>query len=277
MWGVFFPLMATYSTGMLQFNEMRGAIFDLDDTLLDNGPLDKPELWLHSRSRLAAVHEVAGDRGIEALSTLTETENGRAFVSASVHSLEGAVWNILFMKGLVESNEIDTSHPNFALVAEIAKKKNELHEVIIREHGSEVPGASEFIKRLAAHGLADRMALATNAIRRDVNIFLDKYQLHSYFPPERIISYEQVTRPKPDPQCFELAFQTLGLPDDARPFVAGFEDNPRGIRSVKGAGLFSCVITTRLAATAPALLEAKPDLIADSYQEFARALAVPRL
>lgn len=260
---------------MLHFTEMRGAIFDLDDTMLDNGPANKPELWLHSRSRLAAVHEIAKIKGIEILGTLTDQENGRAFTTASVHSLEGAVWNILFIKGLVESNKIDTTHRYFPLVAEIAKKKNELHEVIIQEYGAEVPGASNFIKRLAANGLGDRLALATSAIRRDVNIFLDKYNLHAYFPPERIISYEQVDKPKPDPQCFDLAFQTLGLPDGARPFVAGFEDNPRGILSVKGARLFACAITTRLAADDPTLLEVKPDLIADTYDEFARALGVP--
>lgn len=260
---------------MLQFSEMHGAIFDLDDTLLDNGPIDKPELWLHSRSRSAAVQQIASEQGIEALSTLTEAENGRAFLTASVHSLEGAIWNILFMKGLVGNNIIDTSNPLFSLVTQIAKRKDELHESIIREHGVEVPGASDFIKRLATNGLAEHLALATNAIRRDVHIFLDKYDLHSYFPPERIISYEQVTRPKPDPQCFDLAFRTLGLPDSARPFVAGFEDNPRGIRSIHAAHLFSCVITTRLAANDPILAELNPGLVADTYDEFAAMLNVP--
>jgi hypothetical protein len=97
---------------MLHYSEMRGAILDLDDTLLDNGPIDKPELWLHSRSRLAAVHEIASEQGIEVLSTLTDQENGRAFVTASVHSLEGAIWNILFMKGLVSSGDIDKANPH---------------------------------------------------------------------------------------------------------------------------------------------------------------------
>lgn len=266
-----------YSTVMLLFTELRGAIFDLDDTLLDNGPVDRPELWLHSRSRLAAVHEVAQKRGIEALRSLTDAENGRAFVTAPVHSLEGSIWNILFMKGMVSANEIDTSDPHFALVTEIAKRKNELHEVIIQEYGVEIPGASDFIKRLAANGLADRLALATSVIRRDVNIFLDKYELHDYFPPERIVSYEQVTKPKPDPQCFEMAFQTLGLPDEARPFVAGFEDNPRGISSVNGAHLFSCAITTRLAKDDPALLAVQPAIIAETYDEFAHVLGVPEV
>lgn len=262
---------------MLHFSEMKGAIFDLDDTLLDNGPADKPELWLHSRSRLAAVHAIANERGIEALNTLTAVESSRAFVTAPVHTLESAIWNIFFMKGLVSSNEVDPESPYFSLVTEIATRKNELHEVIIRKYGIEVPGATNFIKRLAANGLVNHMALATSAMRRDVNIFLDKYELHGYFPPERIISSEKVTKPKPDPQCFDLAFQSLGLPESARPYVAGFEDNPRGIQSVKAAGLFACAITTRLASNDPALLNAKPDLVADSYTEFADVLGVPDL
>jgi HAD superfamily hydrolase (TIGR01509 family) len=260
---------------MLHFPEIRGAIFDLDDTLLDNGPIDKPELWLHARSRFAAVHDIAQAQGIQELSTLTEAENGRAFITASVHSLQSAIWNILFIKDLVPTKDIDTTNPYFSLISDIATRKNELHETIIREHGIEVPGASDFIRSLAGNGLADHMALATNAIRRDVDIFLDKYDLHEFFPPDRIISYEKITRPKPDPQCFDLAFQTLGLPDKTRPYVVGFEDNPRGVQSIKGAGLFACAITTRLPSNDAGLLDARPDLIADSFAEFTEHLGVP--
>jgi beta-phosphoglucomutase-like phosphatase (HAD superfamily) len=262
---------------MLHFPEMRGVIFDLDDTLLDNGPTDRPEQWLHSRSRLAAVHAVADAHDMPALRNLTAAENGRAFMTAPVHSLQSAIWNIFFMKGLVSRNEIDTASPFFPLVAEIAAKKNELHEVVIREYGVEVTGASCFIKRLAANGLASHMALATNAIQRDIKIFLDKYNLHEFFPPNRIISFEKVSRPKPDPQCFDLAFRSLGLSEEARPYVAGFEDNPRGIQSVKGAGLFACAITTRLSVDEMNALVIRPDLVANTYDEFADLLGVPDL
>ncbi len=259
---------------MLQFSEIKGVIFDLDDTLLDNGPADKPELWLHSRSRLAAVHEIASEHDIQVLREVTEAENGRAFVTSPVHSLQGAIWNIFFMKALVSSNELDANSPYYDLVLEIADRKNQLHESIIKEHGKEVVGASRFIRRLASNGIT-KFALATNAIERDVDVFLDKYDLRQYFPEDRIISFEKTSKPKPDPESFDLAFRSLGLPDSARPQVVGFEDNPRGIQSVKAAGLYACAITTRLSAEDMAGLPVQPDLIANSYDEFAMLLKVP--
>lgn len=263
-----------YSVNMLRFPEIQGVIFDLDDTLLDNGPADQPEVWLHSRSRLAAVHEVGNEHDIQALREVTQAENGRAFVTSPVHSLQGAIWNIFFMKGLVPTNEFDPKSPYFSLVDEIADRKNQLHESIIMQHGKEVAGASQFIQRLAANGIT-KLALATNAIQRDIDVFLDKYDLRQYFPEERIISFEKTSKPKPDPESFDLAFQSLGLPESARPYVAGFEDNPRGIQSIKAAGLYACAITTRLSAKDLAELPVKPDLIAESYDEFGRLLQVP--
>lgn len=178
------------------------------------------------------------------------------------------------MKGLVSSNELDPKSPYYALVHEIANRKNQLHESIITQYGKEVPGASHFIQRLVANGIT-KLALATTAIERDIDVYLDKYDLRRYFPEERIISFEKTSKPKPDPESFDLAFQSLGLPDSARPYVAGFEDNPRGIQSIKAAGLYACAITTRLSAEDMAALPVAPDLIAHSYDEFGRLLKLP--
>lgn len=260
---------------MLTFEQVQGAIFDLDDTLLDNGPVDRPGEWLHARSRLAAIHEVAETHDIPVLHTVTPEESSTAFVTASEHSLPGAIWNVFFMKGIVSSSLVDRTHPLYGLVDEIVVRKNELHETILRQYGVEVPGASDFVKSLAVNGLANHLALATNAIRRDIDIFLSMYGLSQYFPDERVISAEKVTRPKPDPEAFNLAFRALELPNSARRNVWAFEDNPRGMLSAKGAGLYVCAITTRLGRDDPGLLAAKPDLVADSFAEFRELLQVP--
>lgn len=256
---------------MLNISQVQGVIFDLDDTLLDNGPVGKPTEWLHARSRLAAVYEVAERHNLPDLKTLTPEENVQAFATAPVHSLAGAVWNILTMKGLATGDTIDPANP---LLLEIVTRKNELHDAILRQHGREVPGASAFIRSLAAHGLADKMALATSAVLRDVDIFLEKYKLVDLFPPERIISIERMVRPKPDPDLFDQAFRSLGLPEASRSQVVAFEDDLRGIASAKAAGLYVCAITTRLSRDDPSLLAAKPELIADSYQEFSQLLGL---
>lgn len=260
---------------MVNFTEVKGAIFDLDDTLLDNGPLEEPAKWLHARSRLAAIHEVADKYDIQPLLEVTPEENIKGFLTASVHSSLGAVWNVMYMKELVSDPTVDPSHSLYPLAERITMRKDELHEAVLREFGVELPGASRFLKTLAVNGLAKHMALATSAIQRDISIVLDKYNWHEYFPPNRIISAEKVTKHKPDPECFDLAFQSLELPDSVRRNVLAFEDNPRGIQSAKAAGLFVCAITSRLGADDPAMRAAQPDLIANSYDEFARLLHLP--
>jgi HAD superfamily hydrolase (TIGR01509 family) len=244
--------------------------------LLDNGPTNEPAKWLHSLSRLAAVHEVGANKGIQELIDVTDEENGRAFTTASEHSLNGAIWNIFYIKGLVPSNEVLLGGSLVSVAQEISDRKNILHESILREHGVEIPGASDFVKRLGAHGLSKHLALATSAIERDITIFLDKYSLHAEFPMRHIISAEKVTKPKPNPECFDLAFKSLDLPDTARRHVLAFEDNPRGMLSAKDAGLFVCAITTRLDPNDSALLAAKPDLVAETYAEVAERLGVPQ-
>jgi len=66
-----------------------------------------------------------------------------------------------------------------------------------------------------------------------------------------------------------MAFAKLGLSESDRGQVCAFEDDPRGIMAAKAAGLFTCAITTRYSREHLAALEVAPDLIADSYLEFA--------
>lgn len=259
---------------MLQLLQIKGVIFDLDDTLLDNGPAGKPAEWLHSRSRLAAAHAVGKEHNIKALQDLTPEANASMFLTAKVHSLPGASWNILYTQGLVESEDIDVNSPMYPLLLELVARHHELHEAILRKYGREVPGASAFVKYLASHGFRDKLALATSSFRQDIDIFLEKYELGNCFPEERIISYEKVTRPKPDPECFDLAFRSLGLSDDQRRQVLAFEDNPRGLLSAKAAGLYTCALTTRYGRDAPELHATKPDMIADSFAEYRALLGI---
>lgn len=255
---------------MIDF-EVKGVLFDVDDTLLDNKP-GVPGHGLHERSRLAAAHQVGKKYGITRLENLTVQENLDAFLTAPVHTLEAAVWNILTISGEADSEVINLDHP---LLKEIVQLKNELHEDVLREHGKEVPGAVAFVQGLAALGLQDKLAIASMAVRRDVNLFLDMTGLTPLFPAERIQTVENVTHPKPHPEVFNLAFESLHLPESARGSVCAFEDDPRGIIAAKAAGLFTCAITTRFNRSVFESLEIAPDLIADSYQEFSELFGIP--
>jgi beta-phosphoglucomutase-like phosphatase (HAD superfamily) len=247
---------------MIDFNKIEGVIFDVDDTLLDNKPGVE---GLHERSRLAAIHEIGERYGIEVLKQFSPEDNLEAFISAPVHSLEAAVWNALVMTGLADSEVINT---NNALLREIVSLKDKLHESILINEAEEVPGATAFVFALADSGLRNRLAIASTAIRRDVDLFLSKTGMAALFPPDRIKTKESITHPKPNPEVFNLAFASLGIPESDRHLVCVFEDDPRGIMAARAAGLYVCAITTNYTREQLLSLAVPPHLVADTYAEF---------
>ncbi len=245
--------------------EMIGAIFDVDDTLLDNF---KSNRNLHFRSRSLALKTTAQRHNLPALATVTAGEDMLAFKNAQIHSMEGAIWEILRIKGIVANQEPDLNH---VLVKEITELRNQYHPAVLRQYGRPVPGVVRLVEQLAhTHKLHNHMTIASSADHRDIDIFLDDItQLRQFFPHERIVAKQHIPAGmgKPHPEPFHRAFASLGLHDSQRHRVIAFEDDPRGVRSAKAAGLFVCAITTRHVRNDPSLLAAKPDIIIDSYNE----------
>lgn len=254
---------------MIKLSEVRGVIFDVDETLLDTGVISDPVNAMHERARLQAVHEVGREHNLPQLLAVTPEQNLAGFRDAPVHSLEGAVWQIMFAAGLVSSPMLEASNP---FLRQIVARKDELYEHLLRTEGKPVPGAIEFVGWLATQSFGKHLAIASTAIRRDIDIFLEKFGLDEFFPPERIIDKDKVTHVKPHPEAFDKAFLTLGLPESARGKVLAFEDNPRGVLSAKAAGLYTCCITTVFSRQDLSKLDIPPDLIADSFAEFRQLL-----
>jgi len=254
-----------------RYSEFKAAIFDVDDTLLDNKPRD-PAQRLHARSRLAAVQAVGERRGIQELGMITTQQNLDAWTYASEHTVEAAVWNILRLAGLVTGDEANYRNE---LLMEIAALKHELHEHILRTEGREVPGATKFVRALADNGFAGSLAVASTATRPEIDIFFAMTGLDQFFPGDRIIAGEDVIHPKPHKEAFDSAFRTFGLPDSDRRRVLAFDEHPRGIASARAAGLYVCSITTAFDRQDLVRLPNPPDFIADSYAEFAMRLGLP--
>jgi beta-phosphoglucomutase-like phosphatase (HAD superfamily) len=248
---------------MIDF-EVLGAIFDVDDTLLDNKP-GMLGRGLHEKSRLTAIHDVGERHGIAALANLSLEDNLRGFLDAPVHSLEGAIWNIFMMTGVADSEVMNSDDP---LMREIVAAKAKLHAEIIKNEAEEVPGALTFVQALSGTLPKGRMAIASTAPRSEVDQFFAKAGFDKYFPSGQIITKDMTTHVKPHPQSFNLAFEIFKLPESARRQVCAFEDDPRGILAAHAAGLYVCAITTRFNREHLAGLELPPDYIADSYQEF---------
>ena len=247
----------------------RGAIFDMDDTLLNNYPV-KGDMGLHERARFFALKEVGQKYTITELLETTQEQNKDVIKRATEHSVEGGVWQLFYELGLVKDRKVDHTNP---LLREITARKHDLYEPILAEFGAPFPQAVEFVQ--AMYVLTDgRIAIASGAKRRDILTFLDITGLGAYFLPERIFGQENYNYSKPNPESFDLAFKTLGLSDGDRAEVLAFEDDPKGIESAKTAGLFACAITTRFDKRALESEPIVPDVIAGDYVSFAQLFGI---
>lgn len=254
---------------------IEGAIWDVDDTLLDNRPSDgNPINNLHQRSRLAALHAVGKRYGIACLITVTPEENFDSFIHSPVHTVSGALWVVLVNAGL-RHGDLD---PKDLLLREILEIKHEAYAKLLTTEGKPVAGAPEFVRDFAhTYDIKERNAVASTANLLDINVFFEKEGLKDLFPDSRIIHVDSINHPKPHPEAFDKAFLTLDLPESARAHVVAFEDDPRGIASAHESGLIVCAITTRYSRAQLEAQEVKPDFIADSFAEFREIFGLPSL
>lgn len=250
---------------MKHLDRIAGAIFDVDDTLLDNQPDRNPLSNLHQIARLDALHAVG--RAHPELSQLLEVEaqeNYDAFPASPVHTVQGAFYTLLKNRGIV-SGDVDPNHP---LIQELVRYKDAAYAKLLVTRGKPITGADTFVRDFATqYEIEHTLAIASTATLADITAFLGASGLSHLFPATRIVSGADVTHPKPHPEGFNKAFHSLGLPDDMRGHVIALEDDPRGMLSARKAGLYVCGITTRYTRDQLEQTEAQPDLIVDSYAE----------
>ena len=99
----------------------------------------------------------------------------------------------------------------------------------------EKPGLHEILDFFRAHGV--KMAVASSSHRLPIERNLERSGVRAYF--EAVISGEDVSRGKPDPEPFLTAAERLGLsPSDC--YV--FEDSFNGVRAGHAAGCCTIMI-----------------------------------
>ena len=90
-----------------------------------------------------------------------------------------------------------------------------------------------------AHDKNIKMAIGSAAIMYNINFVLDGLNIRKYF--DGIVSADDVTHSKPDPETFINAADLLGIaPADC----LVFEDAPKGVEAAQRAGMDALVITT---------------------------------
>ncbi len=260
---------------MKRTERIAGAIYDVDDTLLDNNPTQELFGNLHQISRLDALHKLAAEQPniYGELLDVQPQENFDCFVSSPVHTVSGAFFTLLKNRRLL-NGAVNPLHPDIMRLLEL---KNEAYAALLAIHGKPITGADTFVRDFAAHfAITDKNAIASTATLRDIETFLATFSLSDFFPDARIVDVGRITHPKPHPEAFDKAFLSLGLPESQRRNVAAFEDDPRGMLSARKAGLYVCAITTRYPREFLAACEAQPDFIADNYAELREHFGLPQ-
>ena len=81
------------------------------------------------------------------------------------------------------------------------------------------------------HQQGYKIAVCSNSIRKTIELMMDKAELTPYL--DLIVSNEDVTKAKPDPEMYQTAIRKFGLQPEECIVV---EDNPNGIQAGKASG-----------------------------------------
>lgn len=215
----------------------RAILFDMDGVLIDSEPL-------HEQSIIALSAELG--------EPITSKEILDSFKGSPEFMMARRLQEIYPASGFGQEHMI--------------KRKGDIYA----DMSSQVPllpGILDFLRLAKTRGL--RIALTTSANRFTQELSFRSHGLSPWF--EVIVTGEDITRGKPDPEPYLLTASKLGLsPADC----VVIEDSLNGVRSGKAAGCKVIAITTTFPRVA--LAELQPDLIIDHFSELMHLPAVVR-
>jgi HAD superfamily hydrolase (TIGR01509 family) len=147
-------------------------------------------------------------------------------------------------------------------VARVGEAKETLYRGLVRERGVELlPGVRRWLDALRAGGWLQ--ALASSAPRANLEAIVSALGLGEYFAA--VVSAEDVTRGKPDPQVFLVAAGKL----KAEPWACVVvEDAPAGTEAARRAGMRAVgVLTSRDELDADIVVRTLEDLHEGAFDE----------
>lgn len=208
----------------------RGAIFDMDGTLVDNSPV-------HVRA-----FEIFCNRyGVERWREKFETAFGRG---------NDEIMPLLLPAELIREKGI----------AALAEEKEAIYREIYAPEIQPVKGLVELLHQLRDAGI--RCAVGSSGCRKNIDFVLKRCGITDLF--DEIVSGDQVTHCKPEPEIYLTAAAQLGLVP-AQCII--FEDARAGFESARRAGAGRLVA---IATTLPKEIivdEQLADVIVDDFSE----------
>ncbi len=210
---------------------MRGAIFDLDGTVVDNMP----------------VHA-------EAFAIFVERHGLRPLTLDDRKRLDGRrnrdIFPDLFGRELTDAEQ-----------AAFADEKEALYRELSAGRLSPAAGLARLLDRLDAHAIP--VAVATSAPPENVAHTLAQLGLASRLT--RIVRSDEVPRGKPFPDVFLAAARRLGVPPAD---CVAFEDAPIGIIAARDAGMTTVAVGTSFAADVFLAPEVGADVVVKDFEEY---------
>ena len=186
---------------------VRGVIFDMDGVLVDSGE--------HHRAAWQALLAELG-------TTVSSAEFWRLTIGRPAHE---AV-SLLLGRELAYDEAM-----------QLAGRKRDLYRHFARRGAVPVPGVTDFVGSIAQSGIT--CAVATSASRHDARHVLTSLGLAGHFGA--VVTAEDVTRGKPDPEVYLRAAAGIGVsPHDC----LVFGDAVVGVQAARQAGMRVIGVTT---------------------------------
>jgi HAD superfamily hydrolase (TIGR01509 family) len=130
-----------------------------------------------------------------------------------------------------------------AKLAELIARKAVYYQEAIRNHVSIFPGVKSLVTTLAKHL---PLAVASGALRHEIETILSTISLRNHF--RAIVSAEDVSVGKPEPEIFFKALAALNCQIEGQPKIAAadclvIEDSKEGVRGARRAGMKCLAVT----------------------------------
>eukprot|EP00434_Breviolum_minutum_P038813 symbB.v1.2.034442.t1/scaffold4446.1/size39512/4 len=207
--------MVTVGSRRLAEAEVKGAIFDVDGTLLDTMPIFYPS-WPK---------------------TGQQSRFGLRVTEEDFYRLAGVPLPDMVQR-LHQSQKGDVASEEF--VKDFIQEKIRLHKEEEAEKGHPPPIACvvALAKEYKSRGIP--VAIATSGIKDIVLDHLAAAGLQDLVPPERMVFASDVPKGKPDPAIYLEAARRLGV-DPA--YCRAYEDGESGLQSAYSAGMETVDVT----------------------------------
>ncbi|MFL6273756.1 MAG: HAD family hydrolase [Blastocatellia bacterium] len=215
---------------------LKAIIFDCDGVIADSEPL-----------HLAALQHALSEEGI----TLTEEIYFREYLALDDRGC--------FTKAFHTHEKELTADK----LRELIERKAARLEPVMRAHLRIFPGVAEFIRTAAARY---PLAVASGALSHEINLILEFAGVRDCFVA--VVSAEDVTRGKPDPEAFRKAHAALSARQASGIAAAEclvIEDSLHGVDAGKRAGMAVLAVTNSY----PRERLQAADLVIDSFDGLA--------